>query len=353
MRRLLSLAVLLIAFVATGGASAGSPRVAVFFYPWYSTAAHDGADGHWNQAGHAPPSDIASSFYPLRGAYSSGDPAVLRSQMEEIASTGAGVVVSSWWGTGSVEDQRLPLVAAAAQAQGMRIAVQIEPYGGRSAASVAADVERLRGLGIGDFYVYRAEDIPAADWAAVSARLSGARLIAHTLLVGWAATAHFAGIYTYDVLMSDGSSFKRLCTEAHRLGLLCAPSVGPGFDATAATAEPRTRPRRDGATYDAMWRAAIGAGADIVTVTSFNEWHEGSQIEPAALPARGSRYAGYDGAWGVHGTQAAGAYLARTALWVQRFDPQRAAEAPGPIARILAAWPDPPYLAGRSSSRTR
>ncbi len=339
---------------ATGGASAASPRVAVFYYPWYSTPARDGADTHWNQAGHAPPADIASGFYPLRGPYSSGDPAVLRAQMEEIASTGVGVVVSSWWGTGSVEDLRLPLVVAAAQAQGLRVGVQIEPYGGRTAVSVGSDVERLRSLGVADFYVYRAEDIAAADWAPVNARLAGgSRLIAHTLLVGWAATARFAGIYTYDVLINDGSGFRRLCAEAHRVGLLCAPSVGPGFDASAATGEARTRPRRDGATYDAMWRAAIGAGADIVTVTSYNEWHEGSQIEPAALQARGSRYASYDGAWGVHGALAADAYLARTALWVQRFDRQRAAEAPAAIARILATWPDPPYLAGRRSSRTR
>jgi hypothetical protein len=261
------------------------------------------------------------------------------------------VIVSSWWGAGSLEDQRLPLVAAAAQSQGLRIAVQIEPYDGRTAASVAADVERLRSLGIADFYVYRAEEIPAADWAPLNARLGGARLIAHTLLVGWAAKARFAGIYTYDVLVNDGHSFKRLCTEAHRMGLLCAPSVGPGFDATAATGESRTRPRLDGATYDAMWRAAVAARADIVTVTSYNEWHEGTQIEPAALPERGSRYAGYDGAWGIRGAQAASAYLARTALWVQRLDPQRATEAPAAIARILAAWPDPPYRAGRRSSR--
>ncbi len=344
----------LIALVAAGGASAASPRVAVFFYPWYSTVAHDGTDAHWNQAGHAPPADVASAFYPLRGAYSSGDAAVLRDQLGEIASTGAGVVVSSWWGTGSVEDLRLPQVIAAAQAVRLRVGVQIEPYGGRTAASVGADVERLRSLGVTDVYVYRAEDIPAADWAPVNARLAGrSRLIAHTLLVGWAAAARFAGIYTYDVLINDGSSFKRLCTQAHRLGLLCAPSVGPGFDATAATGEPRTRPRRDGATYDAMWRAAVGADADLVTVTSYNEWHEGSQIEPAALPVRASRYASYDGAWGTHGAQAAGAYLARTALWVQRFDPQRAAEAPAPVARILATWPEPPFLAGRRSSRTR
>ena len=70
--------------------------------------------------------------------------------------------------------------------------------------------------------------------------------------------------------------------------LLCAPSVGPGYDARRGSGDPRVKPRRNGATYDAMWRAAIAAKADRVTITSFNEWHEGTQIEPAAPrgPAR-------------------------------------------------------------------
>ncbi|MEI7926870.1 MAG: alpha-mannosidase, partial [Chloroflexota bacterium] len=275
MRKLATLLAVLAALGAAGAAHAGSPRVAVFYYPWFSTAAHDGSDAHWNQGDHRPPGDIASSFYPLRGAYSSADLTVLRDHMADIASTGAGVVVPSWWGRGSIEDARLPAVLDAARAHGLRVAVQIEPYEARSPASVADDVRGLAGLGITDFYVYRAQDFPAADWAAALAPLSGVRVLAHTLLVGWAAQARFAGIYTYDVLINSGSNFKRLCTEAHRVGLLCAPSVGPGFDATAATPETRTRPRRDGKTYDAMWQAATTSNADLVTVTSYNEWNEG------------------------------------------------------------------------------
>ena len=39
------------------------------------------------------------------------------------------------------------------------------------------------------------------------------------------------------------------------------------------------------------------AAADIVTITSYNEWHEGTQIEPAQ--AVGAPYASYDGAYGL------------------------------------------------------
>ncbi len=87
--------------------------------------------------------------------------------------------------------------------------------------------------------------------------------------------------------------------------------------------------RRKGATYDSMWSNAIASGADEVTITSFNEWHEGTQIEPAAPPGRHGayRYLGYDGAWGLSGVAAESAYLHRTAYWAARFRTALAARA--------------------------
>jgi hypothetical protein len=66
-----------------------------------------------------------------------------------------------------------------------------------------------------------------------------------------------------------------------------------------------------------MWRGAVKAGADVVTITSYNEWHEGTQIEAAV--AVGPPYASYDGAYGLTGRAAQRAYLARTAMWTDRY----------------------------------
>jgi len=87
--------------------------------------------------------------------------------------------------------------------------------------------------------------------------------------------------------------------------------------ARRATGDPRLRPRLDGATYDQMWRAAVRAAPEVVTVTSYNEWHEGTQIEPAQPIGRA--YASYEGAWGLTGLSAARAYLYRTAVWADRY----------------------------------
>src|SRR6187431_2725095 len=83
---------------AAGARVQKSPTSAIFYYPWYGTPALDGAFQHWQQNGHTPPDDIASSYYPTRGAYSSSDAAVVRAQLREIARAGVGEVVVSWWG---------------------------------------------------------------------------------------------------------------------------------------------------------------------------------------------------------------------------------------------------------------
>src|SRR5215831_11140506 len=106
---LLGLFALLVPTAATSRAHT-SGEASIFYYPWYGTPQRDGSYQHWDQNGHVPPLDLASSYYPARGPYSSSDPAVVLDQMREIAGAGVREVVSSWWGWGSVEDQRLPLV---------------------------------------------------------------------------------------------------------------------------------------------------------------------------------------------------------------------------------------------------
>jgi glycoprotein endo-alpha-1,2-mannosidase len=314
------------ALLATPALAEAAPHVSIFYYPWYGTPVRDGGWTHW----YAPsnPLAIASNYFPARGLYSSSDERVMKAQMREIAGAGVREVVTSWWGWGSPEDLRLPLVERTARAAGLTVAVHIEPYAGRTIETVAADIVHLRSLGITRFFVYQPFDISKQDWAALRENLPGVELFAQTALVGRAAAARFDGVYTYDVLLWGGKSFPRLCRQARQAGLLCLPSVGPGYEAERATGDLRVKPRRDGATYDAMWRAAIRAGADAVTITSYNEWHEGTQIEPARARPAGSAAAAtfetYDGAWGLQGRAAEGAYLQRTTIWAAAFGRSRA-----------------------------
>jgi hypothetical protein len=311
-------------FVAPG-------KVAVFFYPWYATMAHDAHWRHWEQAGHAPPGDIGANFYPARGVYSSLDPAVLTAQAKDMAAAGVDRVVSSWWGRGDFEDWKLPENIAAMRGAGLEFAIHLEPYVGRSPATVTADLAYLRTFGIRDIYLYQVDDRPAEEWAPVVAAFPDLRFFAESGNLGsmtngtfarYAAAAGFDGVYTYDPVRYGPPELASTCAWARQYRLLCAPSVAPGYDGRRAKPwDSRVVDLAGGRRYDDMWAWALAAGADDVTVTSWNEWHEGTQIEPARpyCFADGFCSPGYDGAYGRTGPAAERAYLDRTAYWAATF----------------------------------
>jgi hypothetical protein len=214
----------------------------------------------------------------------------------------------------------------------LRVAIHLEPYGGRSIASIDQDIRFLNTKhGITDFWIYLVNigGSPAA-WRPTTDGLAGLRLFMESGNVGafkrgevasFAAAAGFDGIYTYDAVRFAPSDFGAICSRARSLGLLCSPSVSPGYDATRAGPDTRVVHRDSGGRYDRTWDAALAAGADVVSITSYNEWHEGTQIEPAQpkfVPMWALRYDDYEGDYGRTGLAAERAYLERTAGWASR-----------------------------------
>lgn len=74
-------------------------------------------------------------------------------------------------------------------------------------------------------------------------------------------------------------------------GLYFADTISPGFDDTRAAnagsdlrspAPPFARDRRDGGYYADTFAATASTGGDFLLVKSFNEWIEGTQIEPGS-----------------------------------------------------------------------
>src|SRR3954471_22938209 len=112
MRRLL-LGILL-ALCLPASAQAAQGRVSAFFYPWYGTSAEDGSYVHWAQLGHVPPDDIASSYYPAAGLYSSSDRLVLRPS--DLAISDGAAATASLHAGGAKLYAQTGLVGAAASA---------------------------------------------------------------------------------------------------------------------------------------------------------------------------------------------------------------------------------------------
>lgn len=325
--------------------SGTSPSVHLFYYPWYGSPAVHGSWRHWQQGGRAPPDDLGADLYPVLGAYDSGDyPGAVAQHMAWVRASGAGVIVYSWWGQGSYEDSLVTGVLDAAARQGIKVAWHLEPYAGRTAASTVADITYINSRYGGHpafyrsaehgnrpaFYVFNSLHI--ADWSALRSVNGSNIILAQT--TDTSRITHFSGMYTYDVLAgTTAPGWEQAGEYARANGLIWSPSVGPGYvddRAVPGNATP-TLARNGGATYDQEWTNALdptkGGVPTWVSITSFNEWHEGSTIEPArSSPPGGLGYQTYAGAYGRTGVAAETAYLERTAHWVREFESRRGFE---------------------------
>jgi hypothetical protein len=304
---------------------------------------------HWGEGAFNPPLDIASDFYPALGAYSIADPAILAQHFSWLREAEVGVIVSSWWGQGSREDQAVPLLLEVTDRYGIKIAFHIEPYGGRTAHSLVRDIKYIyRNYGDhpaffrtdgttrwspddkskGLFYLW-SSCCPDSDSAtvepsywrdaldAIHALPDGGLVLADMNVSDWVDGGHFDGLYNYGVLdigVDEGYSWARaLPPEAWYV-----PGINPGFSAKRIGYESNLNtPRRGGDTYDDRWDSALGVGVEpeLVTITTFNEWHEGTQIEPAASGVTNGR--GYT--YQDYGVLPPDGYLTRTGQWVNEF----------------------------------
>ena len=68
---------------------------------------------------------------------------------------------------------------------------------------------------------------------------------------------------------------------AHSRNMTFVATVVPGFNNTAVQTESRVIDRRDGNYYSLYWLIAKACSPDGYAITSFNEWHEGTEIEPS------------------------------------------------------------------------
>ncbi len=329
--------------------------VHIFYYAWYGTPAIDGAFHHWNLEIDKPEggkrsfvgdSDIPSGFYPALGCYSSNDPEVLNTHMTQIAASNAGVVCVSWWGKGSFTDKAVPGILDAAYSHGLKVNFLIEPFEGRT-PEVTADAIRYimdtygshKAFYVTDrfgnkpmFYIKDSNLSTPEQWRDILSP-SGGNCIRGTrydaLVIGmWTGPddgnvllgAGFNGIFTYwgsrDINYgSTAANWLHMSQFAWDNGMLFIPTIAPGYDDT------RIRPWNKGAVrnrdlgtyYREGYQKAVTSDPPFLTISSFNEWHEGTQIEPA-VPKQIPGYTYND-----YQSNNIGLYLSQTKQIVESF----------------------------------
>jgi glycoprotein endo-alpha-1,2-mannosidase len=299
-------------------------NVHTFFYGWYGNPEIEGKyihwnhdvvphwrDTTWNNAGSFPgKNDIGANYYPALGAYSSNDTNIIVKHMEWIREAGIGVLAISWWGPNSFTDKSVLTYLDFAETFGLKITFHIEP--------VYKTIEEFKNLieylvekynhhpalfkyhGKPMYYIYDSGKVKYYEWNKflnVDGELSVRNTNLDAVFIGhwerrldgeFIIKSGFDGFYTY--YASDGfmygcttSNWPILAKFAEENDLLFIPCPGPGYIDTRIRPwnGRNTKDRKNGKYYEHMFMNAVKVNPDFIGITSFNEWHEGTQIEPA------------------------------------------------------------------------
>ena len=312
-----------------------STKVHTFYYLWYGNIATDGKWMHWDER-NTPPNSIGAAFYPLLGIYSSNNSATIHQHMKWLRDAGVGVVVTSWWGQGSSTNSSTGQLLDIADLYGIKVIFHMEPYGTRTVEAVIRDLKYVidtygskpafyRDPSMGNrpwFYYWVStlntdDSVWAAAWDSIRGTAYDSVVIGDTYEPDRILAAHWDGFYNY--FQSNTSSWKTLADWAKNNNKIFIPTVSPGWDSSHVNPNgPPIILRNRGQYYDSTWSTAAAAGKSNeyvrVAITSFNEWHEGTQIEPAIPQTSPSRtYPDY-----LPDTPTM--YIDKTASWAAVFD---------------------------------
>ena len=330
-----------------------------FYYNWYGSVELDGTNYHWKHPV-MPQNDkdtnsfifegngnIGADYYPASGEYSSSDSVTINRHMKEMASAGIGVIAVTWLGENDYSFRSVPTILDLANRYHLKICFQIEPCVRKNPLATKQAIEFIienfgkhpafyreeitkRPL----FFVYDSYMIPANEWSEVFSKNDQPNSFRNSEfdsdIIGlWCwkedssffLNSGFDGFYTYFASRgftygANPDNWQKLQHFADEHHLKFIPSVGPGYS------DNRIRPwnihntknRDNGSYYDNFFQSAIDAHVIWIGITSYNEWHEGTQIEPAKPMSFGAYH------YQDYSNLPIDYYLKRTLYWLEKFN---------------------------------
>jgi hypothetical protein len=248
------------------------PIRATFYYPWYPET--------WKVG------DEVVRNTPLSGKYHSNDTNLIRRHLADMHYAGLDAAISSWWGPDHYSDNRLRAILGETTGAGLplRWAVyyELESTGDPSTSTLVEHLKYIRStlasnpafLRInGRFVVFVFADDEdgcdmAARWKQANSRIGRAGYINLKVFPGYRSCAAKPDSWHQyaPALPSDSQSGNSY-------------TISPGFWRADESAP---RLARDAARWRQSVLAMVASNAPWQLVTTFNEWGEGTAIEPAA-----------------------------------------------------------------------
>jgi glycoprotein endo-alpha-1,2-mannosidase len=298
--------------LAEQGNGVVEPKVLAFYYTWYGNPQVSGRWVHWRNDdsdfslldGHGLPFARATN-HPAIGLYDSTDPLVIAGHLKLADKAGIDAFIATWWGQGDFTDVALKALLDVADAirPKTEVSVYYETIPDKDPQRVIDDLlyiirnygdreSFLRVEGIPVLFIYGRAigQLTATQWGQVAAAVKKEEpvlLIADTDSGIKPDKADFDGFHFYNPVGRitrgvDMGGFYGQYTQQYRApGKIVCLTVIPGYDDTNVR-QPGTAVSRDnGQLYERLWSSAVAANPHWILITSWNEWHEGSEIEPS------------------------------------------------------------------------
>ena len=288
-------------------------KVLAFYYPWYGSKEFHKRWVHWDRVD-TQTNDIASStHYPLLGAYDSYDTKIIDNHFEMAKGCGIDGMIASWWGVKDYTDKPMPLILDRAKLKGLEVTVYFEAVRGKTTEQKVKNTVKdlsyvvdsygshpafLKVDGKPVIFIYgRAMgQATLSEWSQIIAEMNkkypkGVALIADGF--GGDVAKVFDGMHIYnavglaagkkpeDIDAATRSVFGGWVSLSRKESRICCVDIIPGYDDTKIRKPGLKAERLDGQTYNIMWKNAIASDPDWILITTWNEWHEGSEIEPS------------------------------------------------------------------------
>ncbi|MBW8040023.1 MAG: hypothetical protein FVQ85_08500 [Planctomycetes bacterium] len=291
-----------------------SHKVMAFYYPWYGTRDGPGGAGrtvHWGRIDAANKDIQESTHYPTLGAYDSHDPKLIDQHCRWARRAGIDTLIVSWWGHGSFCDRAMGKILDSCRQHGLTACIYYEsvprPQTPKSAADDIIKVLnkygkhaahlRVNGKPVVFIYGRTLQELGLTDWLKAIELVNeeykeGITAIGDQFSYGSARI--FDGVHTYNTAGQlrglnpaaarkwAGQTYRSWVQLADEAGKISTLTVIPGYDDTKIRKPGLAVERYNTKLYRAQWEEAIKANPHWILITSFNEWHEGSEIEPSA-----------------------------------------------------------------------
>lgn len=294
--------------------------VLAFYYPWYGNPQSSEGSGiltHWENVEYS--SIGSSTYYPLLGPYDSQDENVIDAHIKMAKASGIDGFICSWWGIGTFEDNAFKKILNVANKENFNVTIYYESVRDITKDQIINELSyvissysnepsflKISGKPVIFVYAVSAYNRNPNFWKEVITKVKEKTKIDVIFIADSFDMSYsnvFDGFHTYNPIWISKSSFSDIYSNEAKVvranEKLWAATVCPGYDDRKIRKPGTYVSREDGAYYNLTWSASIKSNPDVILICTFNEWHEGTNIEP-------SREFGFK-------------YLQLTKYWVEKY----------------------------------